>query len=96
MNTTTTPHEEPNYWKIFGWLVVLTVVEVGITYLHMPKMFLVTGLILMALVKAFLVAWYFMHLKNEKFAMIAMVGFPLLLLIDLFLGLMPDIAHKIF
>lgn len=93
---TTTTHEEPNYMMVFGWLIVLTVVEVGVVYLHLPKAAMVAALVLMALAKAFLVAWYFMHLKSEKVALIAMVGLPLLLLIDLFLGLMPDVAHRIF
>jgi cytochrome c oxidase subunit IV len=92
----TDTHEEPNYMKVFAWLIALTVIEVGIVYMHMPKAVLVTALILLALAKAFLVAWYFMHLRNEKVALIAMVGLPLLLLADLFLGLMPDVARRLF
>jgi len=89
-------HVEPNYMKIFWWLLALTIVEVGVVYAHLPKMFMVTTLVLLAMAKAFLVAWNFMHLKFEKSALIMMVGLPLLLLVDLFLGLMPDIAHRIF
>ena len=89
-------HAEPNYMKIFWWLLALTLAEVGIVYMHVPRAVLVVALVLLALMKAFLVAWYFMHLKSEKIALIAMVGLPLLLLIDLFIGLMPDIAHRIF
>lgn len=93
---TATTHAEPNYMKVFGWLIVLTVAEVGIVYMHLPKLAMAAALILMALAKAFLVAWYFMHLKSEKVALVAMVGLPLLLLVDLFLGLMPDVARRIF
>ncbi len=93
---TPTTHEESNYMKVFGWLIVLTILEVGVVYLHLPKLAMASALILMALAKAFLVAWYFMHLRNEKVALIAMVGLPMLLLIDLFLGLMPDVAHRLF
>ena len=89
-------HAEPNYMKVFWWLLALTIVEVGITYSAVPKWSMVMALILMALLKAFLVAWNFMHLRFEKTALIVVVGFPLLLLVDLFLGLMPDIAHRIF
>ena len=89
-------HVEPNYMKIFWWLLALTIVEVGITYTHVPKWSMVTALILMALLKAFLVAWNFMHLRFEKTTLIVIIGVPLLLLVDLFLGLMPDIAHRIF
>ena len=89
-------HAEPNYMKIFWWLLTLTIVEVGVVYAHLPKWCTVSALVILALAKAFLVAWNFMHLRFEKTALIAVVGFPLLLLVDLFLGLMPDIAHRIF
>jgi len=89
-------HAEPNYMKIFWWLLALTIIEVGVVYAHLPKATMIVALILLALLKAFLVAWNFMHLRFEKAALIVMVGFPLLLLVDLFLGLMPDIARRIF
>ena len=89
-------HAEPNYMKIFWWLLALTIVEVGVVYAHLPKITMVAALILMALLKAFLVAWNFMHLRFEKAALVAVVGLPLCLLIILLLGLMPDIAHRIF
>ncbi len=89
----TTVHDEPNYVKIFWWLLALTLVEVGITYLPIAKFFLVTALILMALAKAFLVAWYFMHLRSERWTLIVMTVIPLLLALDLFIGLLPDIAR---
>jgi caa(3)-type oxidase subunit IV len=89
-------HAEPNYMAIFWWLSALTIIEVGVVYAHLPKIAMVVALILLALLKAFLVAWNFMHLRFEKMALIVVVGFPLLLLVDLLLGLMPDIAHRIF
>ena len=90
------PHVEPNYMAIFYWLLGLTIVEVAVVYAHFPKWCTVIALVVMALAKAFLVAWNFMHLRFEKTALIAMVGLPLFLLVDLLLGLMPDIAHRIF
>ncbi len=92
----TNAHAEPNYMAIFWWLLALTIIEVGVVYAHLPKWSMVSALVVLALAKAFLVAWYFMHLKSEKVVLIAVVGLPLLLLIDLLLGLMPDIAHRIF
>ena len=59
-------HEDPNYLAIFGWLFALTVVEVGIIYLPVPKLMIAAGLVILAVVKASLVAIYFMHLKFEK------------------------------
>ena len=89
-------HAEPNYMKILWWLLVLTIVEVGVVYAHLPKWSMVVALVVLALVKAFLVAWNFMHLRFEKPVLVIMVGLPLLLMVDLLLGLMPDIAHRIF
>lgn len=86
-------HAEPNYMKIFWWLLALTLAEVGIIYVHMPKLALTIALITMALIKAFLVAYYFMHLKFEKWTLVAITVLPLILVVDLLLGLLPDIAH---
>jgi cytochrome c oxidase subunit IV len=89
-------HAEPNYMAIFWWLFALTIIEVSIVYAHLPHPYTVVALVLTALMKAFLVAWNFMHLRFEKPVLIAVVALPLFLLVDLFLGLMPDIAHRIF
>ena len=89
-------HAEPNYMAIFWWLLALTLIEVGVVYAHFVHWCTVAALVLLALSKAFLVAWNFMHLRFEKTALILMVAFPLLLLVDLFLGLMPDVARRLF
>ena len=89
-------HAEPNYMAVFYWLLALTIIEVAVVYAHLPKISMVIALVLLALTKAFLVAWYFMHLRSEKVALMMMVGVPLLLLVDLLIGLMPDIGHYIF
>ena len=62
-------------WKVFGFLSIITVVEVilGIIKpesLHLTP-FLGTSLLnwiflILTLVKAYGIAWYFMHLKDEK------------------------------
>jgi len=62
-------------WKVFGYLSLITVVEVilGIIKpesLHL-SMFLGTSLLnwiflILTLVKAYGIAWYFMHLRDEK------------------------------
>lgn len=76
---------------IFWVLLVLTVVEVGITFLGLPKMLLASLLVILAVWKAALVAMYFMHLKFERktLAMIAIV--PFVLCLFLILMLLPDI-----
>ncbi len=54
------------YWKIFAWLTALTVFEVGLVYVPgIGKVAMVIGLFAMALVKATLVALFFMHLRHE-------------------------------
>ncbi|HYM21310.1 MAG TPA: cytochrome C oxidase subunit IV family protein [Candidatus Kapabacteria bacterium] len=53
------------YLYIFGALAVLTAIEVGITQIGMPKTPMIILLIALALVKAGLVAVYFMHLKYD-------------------------------
>lgn len=53
------------YLKIFGALFVLTAVEVVLSQIGLPYVLMVVTLIVMALVKAGLVAIYFMHLKFE-------------------------------
>lgn len=91
--STETVHKETNYMAIFWVLLVLTLVEVGVYYLHIGRVFMVTALVLLALMKAFLVAWYFMHLRSEKFTLIMITVIPLLLAVDLFLGLLPDVGR---
>ena len=88
----TTTHTHPNYMGIFWVLLVLTVVEVGITFLGLPKMLLASLLVILAVWKAALVAMYFMHLKFERktLAMIAIV--PFILCLFLILMLLPDIG----
>ena len=88
-----TIHHETNYMAVFWVLLVVTLLEVGVYYLHIGRVFLIAALVLMALFKAFLVAWYFMHLRSEKFTLIAITVIPLLLAVDLFLGLLPDVGR---
>ncbi len=61
-------------WKVFGFLSLVTIVEVALGIykpesLHL-KQFLGTSwlnwiFIILTLVKAYGIAWYFMHLKHE-------------------------------
>jgi len=63
----TTEHVRPNYILIWGYLFVLTVIEVAAAFLsHIPKHWLIIILVILAVVKALLVAIYFMHLKFER------------------------------
>src|ERR1700733_803563 len=66
------------YLKVFGALVVLTGLELGVVYAGLPKTTLVMLLIGLALAKAGAVAMWFMHLADERRVMRYMVGLPLL------------------
>ena len=54
------------YYKIFGALMVLTVVTVAVSYLHLPTTAAVILALIIATFKASLVAMFFMHLKGER------------------------------
>ena len=86
-----TAHSQNNYIKIFIILSVLTVIEVGITFLGLPKMLLATLLVIFAVWKAALVAMHFMHLKFEKRTLTIVALVPFVLCVFLILMLLPDI-----
>jgi len=90
VSSTTNDHAEPNYWGVWLALLILTVVELAVVYLHLPKVVMVISLCALALAKAALVAAYFMHLKFEKYALMLIVMSPLLLSAILYVGLVPD------
>jgi len=64
---TTDGHTIPNYMAIFWWLLGLTIAEIGWAVLpHHSELVLAGGIVALAIVKAVLVAMYFMHLKFER------------------------------
>ena len=92
-------HKHPNYMLIWVILLVLTVLEVAVAlaprYLgDVDGIITITILLLvgMALVKAGLVAAYFMHLKFEQKNFVIIVSFPLVLACVLVILLLPDVA----
>lgn len=85
-------HASPNYWKIFFYLFVLTVVEIGVIYLPVAKIVIAVLLVTLACYKAFLVAMYFMHLKFERRTLAIIALTPFILCVFLILMLIPDIA----
>jgi cytochrome c oxidase subunit 4 len=54
------------YYKVFGTLMVLTILTVAVSYLHLPHTPAVIVALLIAAFKASLVAMFFMHLKGER------------------------------
>ncbi|HEX4441465.1 MAG TPA: cytochrome C oxidase subunit IV family protein [Thermoanaerobaculia bacterium] len=63
----TDTHQIPNYMAIFWWLLGLTIGEIAWAILpHHSELVLAGGIVALAIVKAVLVALYFMHLKFER------------------------------
>lgn len=72
------PHSRKQYLVIFGLLFGLTVLEVLVTLpsLAIPKGPMVVSLVTLALTKAVMVAWFFMHLKQELKPLRWMIAVP--------------------
>jgi cytochrome c oxidase subunit 4 len=78
--TGTDQHKHPNYMAIFWWLFGLTVVEVGFSVsFHLPRPVMILGLVTFAVIKAVLVALFFMHLKFERRSLGLIFGSTLIL-----------------
>jgi cytochrome c oxidase subunit 4 len=54
------------YYMIFGALMVLTMITVGVSYLHLSTPMAITVALIVAIIKGSLVALYFMHLLHER------------------------------
>jgi cytochrome c oxidase subunit 4 len=83
-------HHHPNYLMIFWWLAILTVLEVGVIFVPLPKMTINVLLGAFALAKAALVAAYFMHLRFEVRTLGLIAVTPLAIAILLIFIILPD------
>ncbi len=85
------------YLAIFGALLVGTVLTVWLYYIHIPNVKVTIAIaLLVASVKSFLVAGYFMHLLSEKkviYATLAATTFFFIALMGLTLWSMNDFPH---
>ena len=60
-------HQIPNYMAIFWWLLGLTILEIAWAIIpHHSELILASGIVGLAIIKAVLVALYYMHLKFER------------------------------
>jgi cytochrome c oxidase subunit 4 len=63
------------YWMVFGGLAVLTGITVGLCYgFDLPVHTAIIVAMIVALIKGFLVAGFFMHLLSEKKLIYAVLG----------------------
>ena len=72
------------YFIIFGALMVLTAVTVGVSYLHLPVALAILVALAVATIKGSLVAMFFMHLKGER----KLIYYVLVLTVIFFIFLM--------
>lgn len=93
MNDNATAHAQPNYKAVFWSLFFLTIFELITANLPIPKIAIVLGLVALALIKAGLVAFFYMHLKFEKFLIYLIVIFPIFLAIALVVLVLLDNGH---
>ena len=76
------------YFMVFGALMVLTIVTVGVSYLHLPVHQAILVALFIATIKGSLVALFFMHLNHERkliywVLMLTVVFFFVLMLVPL-------------
>ena len=83
------------YLAIYGWLIGLPVLEVGVVMAGWPRVAIVTILIATALSKALLIALYFMHLKFDRPLVWLLPGIPVALGIIFVLALFPDVVFHL-
>ncbi len=83
-------HEHPNYVKIWYWLLVLLAISVAGPMLEVPAITLITAFGI-AIIKSFLVAANFMHLKFEKKIIWFLLIMSVCLLGVFFFGTAPDL-----
>ena len=83
---------ERHYLVIWLWLVALVGISAAAASV-LPKFQALALIFSSAIVKAFLVARHYMHLKNEKPIYYAMALVPLAFVIILLFSLFPDFVY---
>ena len=76
--------------SIWGWLVMLTLVEIFLAYRPMPIHIMLTILLGLSIIKAALIVAYFMHLKFERLSLILTLVPMLVICICLLMVFFPD------
>lgn len=73
-----TPTEKRKiYWKVFYILTALTIFEVAIVQVPLPKLAVTLMVVIASLAKAFAVGWIYMHLNHETKGLKIVLLFPL-------------------
>ena len=85
-------HEHGNrlYLIVWGGLLLLTIVEIILAYMHLTVMLMLITLMSLSVIKAGLIMAYFMHLRFEKFSLVVSLIPALVICICLFAAFFPD------
>lgn len=75
---------------VLGGLLVLTLVEVFLAYIHLPLTLMLVILIGLSLIKAAMIIAYFMHLKFERMSLVLTLIPTLVICICLLFIVFPD------
>lgn len=78
------------FTSIWFWLVVMTLIEIGLAYKPMPIHYMLTILMGLSIIKAALIVAYFMHLKFERLSLILTIVPMLVICICLLFVVFPD------
>lgn len=87
-------HAEPNYLAIMGALTALTILELMVPPLVSAKLTAGSLLVILAVVKALLVALYFMHLRFERTTLSVIALVPMVICVFLIVMLLPDLTSS--
>lgn len=83
------------YYVTWGWLLVMTLLALGVGYTEMPQILKSLLLVAITLAKVVLIAAIFMHLRSEKLNLILITFTPLVLGLILFFLTSPDSADSV-
>ena len=78
------------FLSIWGWLLLLTGLEVFLGYIHLPVAYMLVILMGASIIKAALIVAYFMHLRFERLNLILTIVPALVICICLLLVFFPD------
>src|SRR2546427_13121167 len=78
------------YISVWGWLLLLTGLEVFLGYIHLPFPYMLVLLKGASIIKAALIVAYFMHLRFERLNLILTIVPALVICICLLLVFFPD------
>lgn len=80
------------YLTIFGALAFLTILTVGVSYMHLPHGPGIVIALLIAVAKIFLIASFFMHLRHEGRLINVSLAVCLGLVLILIVFVLPDLG----